>query len=481
MTAAGALGLGLLGLALALMLATGWSSQAVLLGVCALGAGIGWLAGWVDAALLSALPARVLGLLEADLLQALALYALVGALLRRLALADTLQRGFTRLAAHAVPGAAPAVGLLLLGALLAPMNGSVGASVSALAPAEEPPPAEAPRRAALVALAGTLGVVVPPSLVLLLLGDAMMRAHTEGLNLARALALPLGAGTVRVVNTQDVLQAALLPGLLVLAGWLVVALGAGRGRTAPLPTAPSRAERVALVVVPALVLLLLAAVTSGRVRAVEGAAAAGCALFAWGLGSRRLDGAALRAVLDEALALTGALFALLVAATSFSLLLRALGTDRLVGEAMLALQGHPAAATGAVLASLLAGAFVLDAFELVFLVVPIVMPPLLAQVEDAAWVATLVLLVLQAGFLLPPAGYALVLARGRYRPRPPLGAMVRTLAPFLAWSACVVALVALKPEVTRWWRSTPTTLAPAAVPADDVERLMREMSAPRSP
>ena len=143
---------------------------------------------------------------------------------------------------------------------------------------------------------------------------------------------------MRVVNTQGRAPGGAAAGLLVLAGWLVVALAAGRGRTAPMPTAPSRAERFALVVVPALVLLLLAAVTSDPPRAVEGAAAAGCALFAWGL--RRLDGLALRAVLDEALALTGALFALLVAATSFSLL-PALGTDRLVGEAMLASRATP--------------------------------------------------------------------------------------------------------------------------------------------
>lgn len=475
------LGLGLIALALALMLGTGWSSQAVLLGVCAFGAVAGWLAGALDAGALAVLPARVLGLLEHDLLQALALYALVGALLQRLALADSLQTGFTRLAARVSPGAAPAIAGLLLGALLAPLNGSVGASVTALARAGATPPAERPRRAALVALAGTLGVVVPPSLVLLLLGDAMMRAHTEGLNIARALALPLALRPVRVVNTQDVLQAALLPGLLVLGGWLLVALLAGRGAPAPALSAPSRRERFALWVVPALVVLLLVAVTTGRVRAVEAAAAAGCVLLAGGLASRRLSWSDLRAVLDDAMVLTGALFALLVAATSFSLLLRALGTDRLVGDAMLALQGHPGLALSAVLGCLLAAAFVLDAFELVFLVVPIVMPPLLAQVEDAAWVAALTLLVLQAGFLLPPAGYALVLARGRFEPRPPLGAMVRTLLPYLAWSAVVVGLVAARPEITRWWRSAPPLLAPASVPADDVERLMREMSAPRSP
>jgi len=405
----GWLGLGLLGLALVLMLTTGWPSYAVLLGLTGAGALFGLASGSVDLSLLALLPARVIGLLEQDLLQAIALYALVGALLARMAIADDLRGGLARVADRLRPGHGGPLALLLLGALVSPLNGSVGASVLMLAraaPASGTQPAE---QAAAAALAGTLGVVVPPSLVLLLLGDTMLRAHTEGLNLARDLALPLASRPVRIVNTQDLLQAALLPGLLLLAGWLVIA--AWRGGDAARPGRWTRRELATLLVVPAFIVALLVGVASGQVRAVEGAAAAAMLLLAWGAVSRQLDRRLLRAVLDDALALTGALFALLVAATSFSLLLRAFGTDRLVGAAMLSLQGHPWQAVGAVLAALLGSAFVLDAFELIFLVVPIVMPPLLAQVADAAWVATLALLVLQLGFLLPPAGYAVVLAR----------------------------------------------------------------------
>jgi len=132
-----------------------------------------------------------------------------------------------------------------------------------------------------------------------------------------------------------------------------------------------------------------------------------------------------------------------------------------------------------VLAVLLACAFVLDAFELIFLIVPIVMPPVLAQLDDAAWIATLTLLVLQAGFLLPPFGYALVLARGQVAPRPPVAAVARALAPYLAVLATVTALVMALPETTRWLRTSPTALAPAEPMNDEaVDRLMREMAPP---
>ena len=103
----GWIGLLLLLLALVLMLTSGWPTYAVLLGICSFGAALGLSIGAFDAALLGSLPGRVIGLLEHDLLQALALYALVGALLEHLVLADSLYGGLQRLFGPALPGAAP--------------------------------------------------------------------------------------------------------------------------------------------------------------------------------------------------------------------------------------------------------------------------------------------------------------------------------------------------------------------------------------
>lgn len=489
----GWLGLALLAVALALMMSTGWPTYAVLLGVSTLGAVAGLALGAFDMALLQNLPWRIVGLLEHDLLQALALYALVGALLNRLALAQHLYEGLRRLLARIAPRAAAEIAGMALGLLLAPMNGSVGASLLTLArTAGEGWAREglsAPRRTALVAVTGTLGVIVPPSLVLLLLADAMLRAHTEGVNMARGLGLP-GAAAERIVNTQDILQAALLPAAALFVGWLVIAAWSARRARPTVPATPAtrepltRAQRWTLSIVPPVIGSLLVLIALGRVRPVEGAATACMLLLGWGLVSGQLLRAGLlRQVLDDAMALTGALYALLVAATTFSLLLRGFGTDALVMRLMLALQGHPMLGLGAVLAILLACAFVLDAFELIFLVVPIVMPPVLAQLPDAAWIATLALLVLQAGFLLPPFGYALVLARGQTVPRPPLRAVAVALAPYLALLALVLAAAMAWPVSTHWLREAPEAAASGQAPMDPeaVDRLMREMAPPPDP
>ncbi|QSI29368.1 TRAP transporter large permease subunit [Variovorax sp. RKNM96] len=487
----GWLGLALLALALALMMTTGWPTYAVLLGVCTIGALIGLALGAFDTALLQNLPWRIVGLLEHDLLQALALYALVGALLNRLALAEHLYNGLRKALMRIVPRAAPELAGMVLGLMLAPMNGSVGASLLTLARtagkgwAHEQLPAA--QRTALVAATGTLGVIVPPSLVLLLLGDAMLRAHTEGVNMARELALSAGttaAGAAnRIVNTQDILQAALVPAAALTVGWLAIAWLGARRKPQPSPhverEAMSRRELWTLLTVPLVIATLLVLVTLGKVRAVEGAATACVMLLGWGLASRQLTRPVLWQVLDDAMALTGALYALLVAATTFSLLLRGFGTDGLVARLMLSLQGHPMLGLMAVLAVLLAFAFVLDAFELIFLIVPIVMPPVLAQLDDAAWIATLTLLVLQAGFLLPPFGYALVLARGQVAPRPPVAAVARALPPYLAVLVAVTALVMALPATTRWLRTSSTTLAPDKPMSEEaLDRLMREMAPP---
>ena len=137
-------------------------------------------------------PVGIVGLLEADLLQALPLFVFMGALLNRLPLARILFRTALR------PFGGARGATLALGAILGPMNGSVSANAIALTRAIEPalaehevPPAES---IALLTIASTLGVLVPPSLVLILLGDAMMAAHT--------IALTATGRADRIINTQ---------------------------------------------------------------------------------------------------------------------------------------------------------------------------------------------------------------------------------------------------------------------------------------
>src|SRR6201994_873114 len=203
-------GLALLALVGAGIILTGLPAAVVLVAVATLGAIIGIAAGAIELATLGALPTRLINLFENDLLQALPLYVTMGLLLDRLPVADALYR-----AGNAVlprTSSAPLVSGVLLGALLGPMNGSVGASVLGLsrviAPRLSAEGVPAATRDAVIAVASTLGVLVPPSLVLILLSDAMLSAHTFAVT-------ETGRGD-RVINTQDIFHAALLPGAIFL-------------------------------------------------------------------------------------------------------------------------------------------------------------------------------------------------------------------------------------------------------------------------
>jgi len=477
------LGLGLLLLVGLGVVFTGVPAAVVLLATACLGAAIGALSSDVPVQLIGVLPERLIGLLENDLLQAIPLYVLMGALINRLPLADALYRSCLAILPRGP--AAPVVSGIALGALLGPMNGSVGASVLALSRVVEPRLAASgislPRRAAIVTVASTLGVVVPPSLVLILLGDAMLNAHT--------IAVTATGREDRVINTQDVFHGALAPAGLYLAACLVIGWWCNRktkpdDKAAPGTAAarPTFAQAVLAAVAVSAILILLGGVATGYFYAVEAAAMGGFTLLAAGAVSGRLPLPVLNAVLRDVLALTGALFFLLVAATTFTLVLRILGTDALVAGWIAAIPGGTISATLIVLAGIGLSALVLDAFEIIFVVVPIVIPPLLIRVEDARWVAVLVLLALQASFLNPLIGYAVMMTRTVLKQPIPFPALLRSLLPYLFAQAVLLLAVLLMPQLTHVGESAADrSRKPPAISDRDLEKRFEQMLPPSEP
>jgi len=332
-------------------------------------------------------------------------------------------------------------------------------------------------------VASTLGVVIPPSLVLILLGDAMLRAHSEAIAATGIMA--------RAINTQDVFRGALVPSAIFLA--LSVALAWRVGRGAPRETATDSAgqerltererltgrEWLTALLTLALILALLAAVVLGYVYAVEGAAAGGFALVLFGIATGALGAETLRLVLRDTMAVTGALFALFLAATSFTLVFRAFGTDRVLATIVLHLPGGMSGTVIVVLALLWLCAFVLDAFEIIFVIVPLVMPPLIMRAPDAVWVSVLALLALQSSFLLPPFGYAVMMARARLTANVALAPLARALAPFLAAQILVLGLTVAYPWLTHI--AEPAVAFQLPLSDDEVRRRLEDIAPSAAP
>jgi tripartite ATP-independent transporter DctM subunit len=434
-------GVGLIGLAGVLIVMTGLPAYMVLCCVTLCGAVFGLVWGGLPPAVFAALPARLINLLDNDLLQALPLYVVIGVLLDRLPLTAALYRSIRRAFGHST-GADPAT-VMTMGGLLGPMNGSVGANVLGLCRSIYPRLLQAgvpvPQAQGLICVASTLGVVIPPSLVLILLGDAMMGAHIT--------ALQGTARTDRIINTHDIFHGVLAPALLLLIGFVVMALMQGKTRQTPTPPATPLLPREAGTALITLCVLvgLLGGVGYGVFYAVEAAATGAVLLLLYGIWGGHLSLTIMRDCLQEAAATTGALFALLVAATSFTLILRLLGTDRLMASWLLGLDMAPLLFLCLILVLVTLAALVLDAFEIIFVIIPLFAPPLLMRVDDAVWVSVCLLLTLQLAFLLPPIGYAVMMTRGLTKPHVPLRQVMHAIKPYLALQALCLVLVLVWP------------------------------------
>jgi len=451
---------------------TGLPAAVVLIIAASIGAVLGMASDTIPLGLLGALPGRLINLFENDLLQALPLYVTMGLLLDRLPLAEALYRASN--AALPRSSSAPLVSGMMLGALLGPMNGSVGASVLGLSRVISPrlsaAGVPAATRDAVIAVASTLGVLIPPSLVLILLSDAMLSAHT--------IAVTQTGRTDRVINTQDVFHAAMLPAGIVLVLCTLLAWFAGRNEIRTVkPERLTMKQGLLAGFSLAALLVLLGGVATGYFYAVEAAAMGGVALLTAGLLTRRLNIFVLREVFHDAIAVTGALFFLLLTATTFTLVLRLLGTDRLVSNLVGAIPGGDAFVVAIVLGVIGLCAFVLDAFEIIFVIVPIAIPPLLIRVADARWVSVLILLTLQVSFLLPPFGYALMMVRGVAKNPAPFGSFVRALLPFVVTQWLLLVVVLLMPSLAHFGdRADQMSRAPAKeLSPQEINKLFDEM------
>ena len=332
------------------------------------------------------------------------------------------------------------------------MNGSVASSSAMMARLVAPRLGRlnSASATALISVSSTIGVVVPPSLVLILLGNAMMSAHTEASNFPG-----FRLGEQRIINTQDVFHAALLPASLVLAMWLLIAWWQGRGMPSERSQAPLTVHHWMLsAAVFFATLLLLGSVFLGLMFAVEAAATGGVVLVIATLITRALTRLEWTAVLADTMSLSGALLALLVGATTFSLVFRLWGTDRWISSTVLGSQLSPWSTAA-----------------LVF-----VAPLLIVLLGDAQQTAVLLLLGLQLSFLIPPMGYAVMMARSRSgRVNSSIWRTVLALLPFIVVQCAITLLVFLNPRLVHQLDGPPTEVS-IPLSAEEIEQKMREMS-----
>jgi tripartite ATP-independent transporter DctM subunit len=436
----------------------------VSLGFAILGAAL----GVMNLALLGALPARIFGVMSNDVLLAIPLFIFMGVMLERSRIAEDLLETMGRLFG-ALPGGL-GFSVIVVGVLLAAAKGVVGATTVTMGLIVLPTMLrhgyDKALAAGTVAATATLAQIFPPATVLVLLGDQLSNSY-------QSAQLAQGNFAPQTVSVADLFAGAIIPGLVLVLLYLFYLIGVAiffpqkSPAIAPDPDAPrgfALARRlIAVLIAPiALILAVLGSILGGVATPTEAASvgAVGAILLAAlppsippplaGEGRVGVLGL-LMPVMVRTTQITSMIFVILIGATLFSLVFRGLGGDTMVERALTNLPGGVAGATLAVMAALFLLGFVMDAFEIIFVVVPIVAPVLLKMPGvDPVWLGIMMAVNLQTSYMHPPLGPTLFYLRGVAPPEVTTRHIYLGIIPYVLIQLAMLVALWFAPALATW-------------------------------
>ncbi len=439
-----------------LLLLLGFPVAFTLAGASLLFAFFGILSGDFDAAIMSAINGRVYGIITNTTLLAIPLFIIMGVTLQKSRIAENLLTKTSALFAGHRGNLGFAV--VLIGALLAASSGIVGATVVTMGLLSLPVMLKQGYKPSLasgiVCASGTLGQIIPPSIALILLGDAISSAYQKS-------QLEQGVFSPESVSITDLFAGALIPGLGLVILYLVYlffythlnpeAFPSSATRNSDEQKHPSLAEILKTLFAPVgLILLVLGSIFFGVATPTEAASigATGVLLLAWL--QRRLSRELLKAIVIEATRTSCMVFMILIGATFFSLVFRGFGGDEVISDYLSNLPGGYFSALAFVMLLMFVLGFVLDFIEITLVVVPIVAPTLISMGADPIWLGVLMAVNLQTSFLTPPFGFALFYLRGVAPPSVRTEDLYRGSIPFVALQLAMIGMLATWPGLATW-------------------------------
>lgn len=378
------------------------------------------------------MPYRIMSVMENTTLMAIPMFVFMGIVLQKTGLAERLLESSAKLFGSMAGGVA--ISTIIVGALLAASTGVVGASVVAMGVISLPVMLKnkyhQPTAAGVICASGTLGQIIPPSIILIILGDVM--------------GVPVG----------DLFKAAVLPGFLLIVVYTlyIILLGKFKPEYCP-PMEVNESKRELLVqamkdVVPPLLLIVtvLGSIFTGVATPTESSAigAVGSLILAAFYGA--LSVKKINAVSKETVKVTSMIFAVLIGATAFSMVFSYSGSEYIVEEFFLDLPGEKWTFILLAMLAILILGFFIDFIEIAFLVVPILTPVALALDIDLIWFAILITMNLQTSFLTPPFGFSLFYLKGVAPPSFKTTTIYKGVIPFIIMQIMVLCLVLLLPE-----------------------------------
>ncbi|MCB9957642.1 MAG: TRAP transporter large permease subunit [Rhodospirillaceae bacterium] len=425
-----------------------------LAGTAVLFAGIGMLLDVFQFNLFGALASRYFGVMVNEVLVAVPLFVFMGVMLERSKVAEELLQTMGLMFGKLRGGLGLSV--IFVGMLLAASTGIVGATVVTMGLLSLPAMLKGgydPKLATgVICASGTLGQIIPPSIVLVLLGDILQGAYTQA-------QLAVGNFAPEPVSVVDLFAGAFLPGLCLVVLYMawVIFIAITRPKAAPALEADpeeqrSLRHRVVVVMVPPtlLIVAVLGSILAGIATPTESAAVGAIGASILAAFRRQFNIEVLRIVSRSTLKISCMVFVILLGASVFSLVFRGLGGEAIVRDVLSNMPGGTFSAVLVVMALMFVMGFFLDFIEIVFVVVPIVGPVLLMMDIDPVWLGVMIAVNLQTSFLTPPFGFALFYLRGVAPPSLPTLDIYKGIIPFVIIQIIMLGILAAVPDLATW-------------------------------
>lgn len=437
-----------------ILLMFGFPVALTLSGASLLFAGFANVLGVFDMAFLHSIPSRIFAIMNNPTLLAVPLFVFMGIMLEQSKIAEQLLVTMDELMQKFKGGLG--ISVIIVGALLAASTGIVGATVVTMGLLALPTMLKqgyCPKLATgTICASGTLGQIIPPSIVLILLGDVLSSSYQQA-------QLKQGIFSPETLSVGDLFIGALFPGMFLVVLYMVYVMLTAWLQPHKAPAYVANAnqstgmgKRLLSGLVPPLLLivLVLGSILGGFATPTEAASigALGALLLAASKGKLSLS--VLHTVMQNSLQVTSMIFLIFIGAAFFSLTFRGLGGDTLIESLLLDLPGGVFSAMLIVMLLMFVLGFFLDFIEITYVIVPVVAPILLMMGVDPIWLGIMIAINLQTAFLTPPFGFALFYLRGVAQTQVTTSQIYAGVMPFILIQLFVLAVLGFYPEMATW-------------------------------
>jgi len=427
-------------------------------------AALGWALGVFDPIILTSLPSRYFGLMTNEVLVAVPLFIFMGAILERSKIAEALLETMGQMFGTMRGGLA--ISVVIVGALLAASTGVVGATVVTMGLLSLPAMMRAgydPKLATgVICASGTLGQIIPPSVILIFVGDLLMGANQLA---AQKTGKPLDP-----VSVGDLFAGAFLPGISLVVLYILYILALAVVRPASCPAlVMDAAERASLgrrfvrALIPPLLLIIavLGSILFGFATPTEAASIGAIGSMVLAAFNRAFSPKVLLAAMRNTAVISALVFGIVLGVSVFSLVFRGLGGEHLVEQVLVDAPGGAFGAVMAVMVVMFVLGFFMDTIEIVLIVVPITAPVIIAMGVNPVWLGVMIGVNLQTAFLTPPVGFALFYMRAVAPASITTGDIYRGIIPFVCLQIAGIAILWMVPQLATW---LPKVVFPDTVP-----------------